>query len=69
MQAAFGQAFGRFGYHQRAQLPGFVVDRSGFRTNHPSADTFRFPAECPEWTPLTLDETEINVTLGGTAGG
>lgn len=69
VQAAFGQAFGRFGYHQRAQLPGFVVDRSGFRTNHPSADTFRFPAECPEWTPLTLDETEINVTLGGTAGG
>ena len=41
-QVASGQGFGRFGYTDLPQIPGFVLDANGFRANVGSADTFKF---------------------------
>jgi hypothetical protein len=48
---AAAEAFGRFGYDQVA-IPGFALDKEGFRVRHPSADRFRFFRPLPQWKAL-----------------
>ncbi len=46
---SLGQPFGRFGYDDGVSLPGFVVERHGFRVNAKDADFFRFSDPTDDW--------------------
>lgn len=48
---AAADAFGRFGYDQ-VPIPGFVLDKEGFKVRHPSADRVRFYRPLPQWKAL-----------------
>lgn len=62
-----GQPFGRFGYDDGVSLPGFVVERHGFRANAKDADFFRFADPTDEWrcTEISdMDKAAILSTKG-----
>jgi len=67
--AAFGQAFGRFGYEQSVSVPGFRVDKDGFTANDPQADKIRFAKPSKDWKPLATSSVEQTVQLSPLAGG
>jgi hypothetical protein len=62
------QAFGRFGYTQRLDLPGFLVDSEGFIAKQDAADRVRFARPAKVWKPTSTSEIEQTVALGGPAG-
>lgn len=65
---ALGQSFGRFGYVKGMAIPGFRIDSTGFKVNHPAADTFRFAIPSIEWTPLSTSAYAQTVRLAGAGG-
>ena len=66
--AAFGQAFGRFGYEQAVRVPGFKIDRSGFVVTDPLSDKIQFSQPTKDWKPQSTSETEQLVQLSDHAG-
>ena len=66
--AVFGQAFGRFGYEQAVNVPGFKIDKTGFIANDPLADGIRFASPSKEWKPSSTSETEQIVSLSEASG-
>ncbi|HQU19378.1 MAG TPA: hypothetical protein PLA92_10065, partial [Fimbriimonadaceae bacterium] len=67
MSVAFGQSFGRFGYTGALPVPGFEVDKAGFRVRHDAADWFRFQKPSDVWRPLLVNEIGQTVMLSGVA--
>ncbi len=65
----WGQAFGRFGYQQSVDIPGWKVDRTGFVAKDPQAEKIRFPAPSQDWKPTTTTDTEQVVSLNCPPGG
>lgn len=65
---ASSQAFGRFGYTDRWEVPGVVLSREGFRTEGSAADTFRFAAPLRQWKPAATNEWSQTVQTGEFAG-
>lgn len=61
------QAFGRFGYVDEGQIPGFLVNKSGFAVRHGNADTFRFAAASRVWKPIQTNPVSQTVQLSGVA--
>ncbi len=62
---AFGQAFGRFGYVECPRIPGFEIDRAGFRAHQPRADRLQFSAKAPQWTATEISSAGATYNLGG----
>lgn len=62
------QSFGRFGYGDIPTVPGFVIEKDGFRARSDAADRFYFPAAAPEWKISSVSEFEANIDLGKGAG-
>lgn len=54
---AYGQGFGRFGYRELPNLPGFVLDREGFSSKSNNADRIQFGSPGRQWKPLSTDVT------------
>jgi hypothetical protein len=63
--AACASPFGRFGYAEEARLPGIIVDKAGFRADHPAAETFRFESESKLWNPVSTTDIQQIVNLSG----
>ena len=59
------QSFGRFGYTEALEIPGFKVDRSGFKVKQDQADTFAFENPSKAWKPLLTSEQGQTVWLQG----
>lgn len=51
--AAFGQTFGRFGYHDVKALPGLLLDREGFRSSATGAEKFLYDKPITDWLPVS----------------
>lgn len=65
---AFPQAFGRFGYAEQLDVPGFTVDRTGFRANQDAAEWLRFATPAERWRPTATSDMEQTVGLGEVDG-
>lgn len=63
--SAWAQAFGRFGFVDQADVPGFEIDRTGFRVRHERADRFIFEEASKVWKPLLTSELSQTIGLGG----
>ena len=62
---AAAQPFGRFGYTEKVEVPGFEVDRAGFRIVSDRADRFQFEKASTRWNPLLTTETSQTIGLSG----
>ncbi len=67
--AGYSQAFGRFGYTQQVEVPGFKVDKEGFAVSGVTADKIRFPQVATVWKPTLTSETQQVVQLSEGPGG
>lgn len=65
---AQAQAFGRFGYADAVDIPGFAIDREGFRVKHDRADRFSFAAPAKRWRALLTSDLSQTVSLGAHDG-
>lgn len=65
---ATAQAFGRFGYVDQPQIPGFVVDREGFVAKFGASEKFYFGEAVPKWRIVSSTELEEKIGLGQSAG-
>ena len=63
---ARAEAFGRFGYTEKVDVPGFLLDRKGFRVKNDLADNFKFDGEVQGWKPLSTSSLRQMISLGGT---
>lgn len=63
------QPFGRFGYLDGAKLPGFVVDRQGFRITAADASTFQFsqPTQAWRYSQISDMDKEAMISSSGRA--
>lgn len=61
---AAGQNFGRFGFG-RTPIPGFEVDKAGFRVRIPGSLAFRFDAPSTYWKPVATSEFSQTVAISG----
>jgi hypothetical protein len=64
--ALAGDGFGRFGYRDLPEVPGFVLDRAGFRAADPVADRFDFLKPSAFWSPV--ETTAFGQTISLMAG-
>jgi len=53
---AVGQPFGRFGYEDGGTLPGFVLEKHGFRVNSPKASFFRYMEPTGDWRTTEISD-------------
>jgi hypothetical protein len=61
--------FGRFGYRDRPNLPGFTLDLDGFSSKTPSADKIWFGSPARQWKPSFTNESGQVVSLNAQALG
>lgn len=66
--AVQAQAFGRFGYAESVDIPGFEVDRNGFRVRQDRADRFSYEVPAARWRALLTSELSQTVSLGARDG-
>lgn len=59
------QAFGRFGYSVVPVIPGFSLDKAGFRAKQPRADRLTFAAPAEQWKPIDVSSVSTTYALGG----
>lgn len=62
---ALAAPFGRFGYSAAPFVPGFEVDRGGFRAKAPGAPAFRFDQPSTYWKPVATTEMSQSASLSG----
>jgi hypothetical protein len=65
---AAGQAFGRFGYYDVPEIPGFTVDKNGFVPKFGASERFNFVEPAPKWTVKSATDLEETIDLGKGAG-
>ncbi|HJP81927.1 MAG TPA: hypothetical protein VJ835_00345 [Fimbriimonadaceae bacterium] len=53
---SIADGFGRFGYRELPQIPGFVIDYRGFASNSPSADRIDFTSPARQWKAASTDQ-------------
>lgn len=59
---------GRFAFDRMPRIPGFTIQRDGFRSKRPRADTLRFLGEPKKWQTLRADAFGAEIDLGDPAG-
>lgn len=62
------QAFGRFGYGGPIDVPGMLVDQSGFAAKPAGSSRFAFAAPAKLWHPSSVSDVEEVVDLGDQPG-
>lgn len=67
--AAHAQTFGRFGYSSAARVPGWSVEKEGFKAKHPAADLLQFPSPASSWTATVGSSSRQTIDLGSTGPG
>ena len=60
-------AFGRFGYGG-LPVPGFLVNKEGFKASYPGADTFRFPRAADKWKPVATSDLSQTIFVSDEPG-
>ncbi len=65
VNTAHAQAFGRFGYRDAADVPGFSIDKEGFAAHWPTSDRFHFKGASVSWKPVSVSDMTETVALGG----
>ncbi len=64
----YGQAFGRFGYTQSADMPGLRVNKEGFIAKDVAADKIYFKEPSKLWKAVATTDIEQIVQLSGFKG-
>lgn len=62
---AMAQPFGRFGYRALPLVPGFEIDRAGFRAKLPGAPALRFEQPSTYWKPVATSHLSQTAMLSG----
>ncbi|HMS54623.1 MAG TPA: hypothetical protein PKA27_04415 [Fimbriimonadaceae bacterium] len=57
--------FGRFGYSASPLVPGFEIDRGGFRAKAAGAPAFRFDQPSTYWKPVATTDISQSAALSG----
>ena len=64
-KTAWPPTCGRFGYTESVDIPGFLVERKGFKVRQDQADWFGFEMPSKIWKPVATDEFSQTVQLTG----
>ncbi|HRF60122.1 MAG TPA: hypothetical protein PLH94_09445 [Fimbriimonadaceae bacterium] len=59
---------GRFAFERLPRVPGFTIQRDGFRSKRPRADTFRLLGEPKRWQTSSADSWGTEIDLGTSSG-